>query len=238
MIKKLLSLVLASFTFVSVFAQEQNCKFTTEGYLKSREVYRGVGIGYAPAAGASVSYQVSDAFSLKSSGMAAVNLGPGYNSWLENGVTYTRKNLSAGLNDVFFFNGDGAVGNDYFDLGENTRHLVNATVKYSEKKFYGLVQATVYKASADENNGIYFEAGCTLKKCLNISAGYVTDASTLNFRTDAGITHISVGTSKEIKISSNFTPKVTTLLSFNPSYKNVSEGVSNTPVQMSLGLVF
>ena len=195
-------------------------------------------MGNGPAAGASVTYKITDKLSLNSKGMAAVNIGPGFGSYLENSATYKHKNLSVSVGDMFFFDGDGSNGNDYFNYGDNTRHLINATAKYSDRKVYGLVQTTVYKAENDANNGVYFEAGYKFSECFSVNTGYVTDASVMNFRDAAGFTHIGLSAVKELRITDSFNPKLNTQLAFNPSYRNTIAGVSNTPVQLSIGLTF
>lgn len=238
--KKLLLIAGLSLISISSFAQEEKTGIvSTDISLTTREVYRGVGLGYSPSVGAKVSYDLG-VITLTSKGSAPVNVGLGYGPYLENGITYKHKNLSVSLSDMFFFIGDGATGNDYFNLGKDTRHLVNAEAKYTEKKWYGLVQATVYKAEADKNNGVYFEAGYKFNNTLALNAGYVTDASTMSFRTKGGFTGVGISATKETKIGKNFNPTFTTSLVVNPSSKNVVDafGVSNTPVQMSLGLVF
>jgi hypothetical protein len=122
---------------------------------------------------------------------------------------------------------------------------VNTTLKYTKKEdnknvFYCLAQSTIYKSETDENNGLYFEAGYSLTEHLQLTAGYVTDASTFNFRTQEGITQLGLTACKDIKISSDFTPKIHAGLFFNPSYKNVFDvpGLNNNPVQFNVGLSF
>lgn len=238
--KKLLLIAgLLLISFSSFAQEEQTGILSTDITLKSREVYRGVGLGYSPSVGAKVTYDFGT-IAVTSKGSTPVNIFGGYGAYLENGVTYKRKNLSITLSDMFFFNGDVADGNDYFNLGKTTRHLINAEAKYTEKKWYGLVQATVYKAETDDNNGVYFEAGYKLSDWLSVNVGYVTDASTMNFRTKGGFTGIGIETTKATKIGKNFNPVFTTALVVNPSPENVMmlTGVSNTPIQMSLGVKF
>lgn len=238
--KKLVFTILGLIVATTMFAQDKPFTPKAEFYLTSREVYRGVGLGYSPSVGAKVSYNVGNWFTLTSKGMAPINIGGGYGPYLENGVTVNYKKFDLSVKDMFFFVGDNATGNDYFNWSKDTRHLINAEIKYSDEKVYGLVQATVYKAETDENNGVYFETGYKIGKNLDVTLGYVTDASTMNFRTAGGFTGIGIRTTRETKIGENFNPKITAGLTVNPSSKNVVDvlGVSNTPIQMALGVVF
>jgi len=235
--KKLVLIMMGLVMSLSSFAQDENCKLKNEYSLSTSRIYRGVGLGSSPAVDAKISYDFCKSFSFSTNGVVTTNsLNGAYGSSLENTATFKRKNLSVSVGDMFFFNSP--KGNDYFSYSNETAHLVNGTVKYSDKKFYGLVQTTIFKAESDDNNGVYFEAGYKLINNLSVSAGYVTDASTMNFRTEAGFTHIGLTSSNEVKLSSTFKPTLVTSLYFNPSYESVVEGVNNTPVQFAVGLSF
>lgn len=243
--KKLLFIILGSLLTFGAYAQEhEECsKLKTDVTLETQRIHRGVGYANAPSIGGKISYRFCDWFSLSTNGIAATSTNPGLTSSLENTATIHRGEFAFSVGDMYFFDGSG--GDNYFDYGKDTRHLVNATLKYTKKEgkknlFYGLVQTTVYKSENDDNNGVYFEGGYNVTNALVISAGYVTDASTMNFRSEQGITHIGVSTNYELKISSTFKPKVTTGVFFNPSYKSVFDidGLNNNPVQFSVGLLF
>ena len=237
--KKLVLIMLGLSMTVNTFAQEKECKLKDEYSISTSRIYRGVGLGTSPAVDAKISYDFCDWFSLSTNGVVTTNtLGGGYGSSLENTLTVKHKTLSVSVGDMFFFNGVG--GNDYFTYGKETNHLVNGTVKYADKKLYGLVQTTVLKAEADKNNGVYFEAGYKLGDHVSLGLGYVTDASTMNFRSKAGFTHVGLTYANEVKLSSTFKPTLSTSLVFNPSYEDVtvSTGVNNNPVQFAVGLSF
>lgn len=237
--KKLVLIMLGLVMSVSTFAQEKECKLHDDYSINTSRIYRGIGLGSSPAVDAKISYDFCKWFSLSTNGVVTTNtVSGGYGSSLENTATFKRKNLSVSVGDMFFFNSP--AGNDYFSYGKETAHLINTTVKYTDKKFYGLVQTTVFKSETDETNGVYFEAGYKLVEHLNVNAGYVTDASTMNFRTKGGITHIGLTSNNEVKLSSTFKPTLTTSLYLNPSYKNVTTGlgINNTPVQFAVGMSF
>lgn len=231
--KKVVLVIMGALMTVSSFAQEENSsKLKVDYTLDSRRIHRGVGLGTSPSVGATVSYAISKSFTVSTNGIGTTNLGF---SSLENTLSYKYKNFTVSASDMYFTN-DLSTTN-YFDYNDSTtHHLINGTIKYSDKKFYGLVQTTVYKS--DDNNGVYFEAGYKLLDNLSIAAGYVTDASTMNFRTKEGITHIGLSSTNELKISTSFKPLVTTALYVNPSYKYVTPGVNNNPVQFAVGLAF
>jgi hypothetical protein len=238
--KKLLLIMLGLTMTVSTFAQEKECKLKDNYSINTSRIYRGVGLGTSPAVDAKISYDFCDWFSLSTNGVVTTNtLGGGYGSSLENTLTVKRKNLSVSLGDMFFVNGLGSE--DYFDYGKETNHLVNGTVKYTDKKIYGLVQTTVLKSEADEKNGVYFETGYKFNDHFSLGLGYVTDASTMNFREKAGFTHVGLTYAKDVKLSSTFKPSLSTTLVFNPSYKDVTPGlvgVNSNPVQFAVGLSF
>ena len=235
--KKVLFIMMGLAMSISSFAQEQasqekESKLNVEYTLDSRRIHRGVGLGTSPSLGATVSYAISKSFTISTNGIGTTNLGF---SSLENTLSYKYKNFTVSASDMYFIN-DFTTTN-YFDYNDSTtHHLINGTIKYSDKKFYGLVQTTVYKS--DKNNGVYFEAGYKLLDNLSVNAGYVTDASTMSFRTKEGVTHVGLSSTNKLKLSSTFTPSVTTSLYVNPSYKYVTPGVNNNPVQFAVGLVF
>ena len=245
--KKLLLIILGSFMTFGALAQEnEECsKVQTEIGLESQRIHRGVGYANAPSIGGKISYRFCDWFTLSSQGIAATTTHDGLTSSLENVATVNKGEFSLSLGDIYFFYGGSGADNDYFDYGKETRHLLNTTVKYTKKEgkkslYYGLVQTTVYKSETDDNNGVYFEGGYNITKNLQFTAGYVTDASTMNFRSKGGITHVGFNTANEVKISSTFKPKVITGIYFNPSYKDVFDvkGLNNNPVQFSVGVLF
>lgn len=237
MVKSVLSIALALMTFVSAYAQDNSSKFDATYSMSTKNVYRGVGLGNSPVVGAELSYNITKWATVSTAPTFTILTSGGYGSTMKNAATFKYEKLSLEVADMYFFDGDGA--NDYFTYGDSTSHLVNVGAKYTDKKFYGLVQATPYKASYDENNGVYFEAGYKIGKTVTLSAGYVTDASTNNFRNKAGITHIGLSSTNDVKISSTLKTKMTTTLMVNPTKNVVSEvGVSANPIQFALGFSF
>lgn len=240
--KKVLLLVTLGLMTNLVFAQEtatasEKCKFNSSYSIASKNVYRGVGLGNSPVVGAEFSYDATNWLSISVAPTATVLTGGGYGSSLKNAVTVKKDKVSLEVADMYYFQGDGY--NDYLKYGDSTSHLVNAGVKYVDSKFYGLVQATAYKASYDKNNGVYFEAGYNVCKTVNLNAGYVTDASANNFRTKEGITHIGLTITKDVKVCDH-NSKLTTTLSVNPTKNTVvnAVGVSANPIQFAVGLKF
>lgn len=228
-----------------------NPKFTDEYTIDTRNVYRGISLGGSPAVGVKFSYNTCNWFTLKTNGVFVPGILDGkvlintysYGSYLENTMVFKKNKFNLEISDMFFFIGDDLYDNDYFSYKkEDTRHLVNAAVRYTDGKFYGLVQTSLYKADTDTTDGIYFETGYKVNNRLTLNAGYVTDASTMNFRTKEGITHIGFTTTTDLKINCCFTPKLTTSLYLNPTYKSVVlskfGGVSQSPIQFAIGLSF
>jgi hypothetical protein len=222
---------------MSSYAEENCSKFNTTYSVASKNVYRGVGLGNSPVIGAELSYDATKWATISVAPTFNVLTPGGYGSTMKNAVTFKYEKLNLEVADMYFFNGDGA--NDYLSYGDSTSHLINATVKYTDKKFYGLVQGTAYKATFDENDGVYFEAGYNVCENINLNVGYVTDASTNNFRTDKGLTHIGLTLTKEVKVCDHKS-KLTTTLSVNPTKNTVVNalGVSANPVQFAVGLQF
>lgn len=243
--KKLLTIVLGSLLTFGTYAQENGeSRLKTTFGFESQRVHRGVGFGTSPSIGGKISYDFCNWFALSSEGITTTNTSNiGLNSSLENVATIKHKDFNLSVSDMYFFvNG---AENNYFDYGKSTNHLVNATLKYTKKEddknvFYCLAQSTIHKSDTDENNGLYFEAGYNLTDHLQLTAGYVTDASTFNFRTKEGITQLGLTACKDVKIGSEFKPKMSAGLFFNPSYKNVFDvtGLNNNPVQFNVGFSF
>ena len=134
--KKLLLIILGSFMTFGALAQEnEECsKVQTEIGLESQRIHRGVGYANAPSIGGKISYRFCDWFTLSSQGIAATTTHDGLTSSLENVATVNKGEFSLSLGDIYFFYGGSGADNDYFDYGKETRHLLNATVKYTKKE--------------------------------------------------------------------------------------------------------
>lgn len=233
--KKLVTLFLAVLLTASAFAQDEKGIHSSLS-LTSQHWNRGVAFSVAPAFDANVNYKFCDWFTMGSEASIALNATEGFGNNLNTYMTFTKDKLSLTVKDYYY----AGVSNDYWDYGKNTSHFVEASVKYKNDEVYGLVAYTAYQNDASDANGIYFEAGYKIKENLEVTAGYVTDASGVNLRTDAGITHIGLNTSRDLKISDSWTSKVKTGLYVNPSYKNVLDapGISQAPVNLIVSMSF
>lgn len=236
--KKISILILTLLAAVTLKAQDS--KLASELTLSSQHMHRGVAFTVAPVFEGGVNYKFTDWLTLGTEATIGLNNVPVIGNTLNTYVRMTRKNFTLDIKDYYFFNGYSAAGNDYFDLGENTNHFVEASLKYSTEDAYGLVAYVIHQNANLENPAVYFEAGYNLMENLKVSCGYVTDASALNFRTDAGITHLGLSTWRDLKISSSWTTKITTGLYYNPSFKNVVDvtGISATPATAVVSLTF
>ena len=233
--KKLVTLCLALIISATAFAQEEK-GLKTNLSLTSQHWNRGVAFSVAPAFDADIHYKFCDWFTLGSEASIALNATEGFGNTLNNYMMFTKDKWALTVKDYYY----AGVSNDYWDYGKNTSHFIETSLKYQNEEVYGLVAYTAYQNDASDATGIYFEAGYKIKDNLELTAGYVTDASGVNLRTDAGITHLGLNASRDLKISDSWTSKVKTGLYFNPSYKNVLDapGISNAPVNFIVGMSF
>jgi hypothetical protein len=235
--KKLVILCIAVLSAIGAYAQEEKGLHTGFG-LATQHWNRGVAFSIAPTAEADIHYKFCDWFTLGTEATIALNETEGFGNNLNTYMSFTKNKLSLTLKDYYY----AGVSNDYWDYGKNTSHFVEASLKYKNDEVYGLVAYTAYQSEAATDNaaGIYFEAGYKIKENLEVTAGYVTDASGVNLRTDAGITHIGINGTRDLKISDSWTSKVKTGLYVNPSYKNVLDapGISNAPVNFIVSMSF
>lgn len=235
--KKLFTLILVAFMTTTTIAQDQK-GLNSSLSLGSQHWNRGVAFSVAPTFEADLNYKFCDWFTLGSEATVALNGTEGFGNNLNNYARITKKNLSLTVKDYYY---DG-VSNDYWDYGKNTSHFIETSLKYQNDEIYGLVAYTALQneLNTDEANGIYIEAGYKIKENLTLTAGYVTDASAVNLRTDAGITHVGLVTNRDLKISDSWTSKIKTGLYVNPSYKNVLDapGISNAPVNFIVNMSF
>jgi hypothetical protein len=235
--KKLIVLCLAVFTAIGAYAQEEKGLHTGFG-LATQHWNRGVAFSVAPTVEGDMHYKFCDWFTLGTEATVALNATEGFGNNLNSYMTLSKKNLSLTVKDYYY----AGVSNDYWDYGKNTSHFIETSLKYKNDDVYGLVAYTAYQSEAGADNaaGIYFEAGYKVKENLEVTAGYVTDASGVNLRTDAGITHIGINGTRDLKISDSWTSKVKTGLYVNPSYKNVLDapGISQAPVNFIVSMSF
>lgn len=235
--KKLLTLIVAVLITASAYAQEEKGLHSKFG-LASQHWNRGVAFSVAPTVEADIHYKFCDWFTLGSEATIALNGTEGFGNMLNNYFVISKNKVSLTVKDYYF----AGVSNDYWDYGKNTSHFIETSLKYKNDEVYGLVAYTAYQSEAGADNaaGIYFEAGYKIKENLEVTAGYVTDASGVNLRTDAGITHLGINTFRDLKISDSWTSKINTGLYFNPSYKNIIDapGISNAPVNFIVGMSF
>lgn len=208
--------------------------------LTSQHWSRGVAYNVAPAFDGDLNYMFSKSFTVGAEATVGLNELSGYGNEFNTYVTFTKKELSLTVKDYFYMYGYGAEENNYGDWGENTQHFIEGALKYKKENYYGLVAYTFLQNKAIDRNGVYFEAGYKTKKDIEFTAGYITDYSACNWRDKAGITHIGLSQTRDLKISDSWTSKLKTGVYFNPSYKDVSDyaGISRTPVNVIIGMTF
>lgn len=253
--KKLIFTMLGFIMTLSVFASDLDSTVTTTpvtvtppvskltlgGSVDSRKIVNGVGFSSSAAVSGNLTYNFCDWASLSTSGVAINSANESIGSSLENAFTVKNKNkhFALGVSDLFYFVGETHSSNNYFDYGSNTRHLVNASLKYTNNDFFAVVRGNIYNAEGDESNGVFIGAGVKILPNLELSTGYVTDASTTDFRTESGLTHIGLTGSKEVHLFTDVPSTLSVGVSFNPT-DNVVEmnGLSQRPVQFGVGLTF
>lgn len=241
--KKLLILIIAICFGMNANAQDSTTEkgLSTEVSLMSQHIDRGIAFTTMPSFEGNMSYKFCNWFTLGVEGYVALNETPGYGSGINTYASITKKELSLTIKDYFYSYGYTAETNDYFDYGDNTPHYIEASLKYKNDNFYGLVAYTIHQAQEyDEATGIYFEAGYNVTKNIQFNAGYVTDASGVNFRTDNAMTHVGIVAQHEIKVSDSWNPTLKTALYVNPETETIlrAEGVSTAPINFIVGITF
>jgi hypothetical protein len=215
-------------------------KLTANASVLSRRIENGVGFNSSAAVVGELNYNFCEWSTLSTKFVGIDSQNSEYGSSLENSLSVKNrsKHFTFTVSDLFYFVGEDRESNQYFSYGTTTRHLVNASLKYGNDEFFALVRGTVYTGDADDNNGVFVGAGVNLIPNLQLNLGYVTDASTTDFRTSDGLTHIGLVGTKDLHMG-DFDSQLKLQLSFNPT-DNVVEasGLSHRPVQFSVGLVF
>ncbi len=216
-------------------------KLSVDGSIFSRKVENGIGFSSSAAVTGTLTWNFCDWASLASSGVGINSSDDVIGSSIENSLSIKNKNkrFTVKVGDLFYFNGETLGSNDYFNYGSNTSHFVNASLRYGSEDFFAVVRGTVYKSDNDKNNGVFIGAGYHLTSNLVLDAGYLTDASTVDFRTKEGLTHFGLTATKDLHFSDDFTSTLKVNLSVNPT-ENVAEvmGISGRPVQFGVGLIF
>lgn len=239
--RKITSIIALLLAFVvGANAQESTKGFNSSLSIASQNWTRGVAYTVAPAFEGDIHYRFCKGFALGAESAIALNEVEGYGNELNTYMTITSNELSLTFKDYFHFYGNGADANLYGDWGKNTRHFIEASFKYKKEKYYGQVAYTLIQNEAIEKNGVYIEAGYKLNKNTEVSAGYITDYSALNWREKGGITHIGISNSRDLKVSDSWTTKVKAGIYVNPSYKDVSDyaGISAVPVNCLVSISF
>ncbi len=185
--------------------QAQESSWTAGVDFVSNYVWRGTKLGDGPAVQPSVKFNTGGLTigvwgSFDANGYSEAD--PYFSYAFSNG-------LSIGLTDYFF---PGADGSKFFDENSNA-YEINAgytTGGLSLSANYVLNEATT-AASVGEDK--YFQAGYAFKT-FNISVGAGNGWHTSDG--DFNVCHIGVGTSKEIKITENFSIPVSGQVILNP----------------------
>jgi hypothetical protein len=232
-------------TFFLAFATGLNAQDCKKGWnsslgLASQHWSRGVAYTVAPTFEGDLNYMFCEGLTLGSEAVIALNNVTGYGNEFNTYMTITKKELSLTVKDYFYLYGYGAEDNFYGNWGESTQHFIEGSLKYKKDNYYGLVAYTFMQNNSIDRNGVYFEAGYKTKSNIEFSAGYVTDYSAVNWRQKAGITHMGVSHTRDLKISKDWTSKMKTGLYLNPSYEDVSDyaGISRTPVNAVISMTF
>jgi hypothetical protein len=187
--------------------------------LYSRYVWRGVSFGNAPSIQGLLSYSLGN-FEVGSYGAVTLNGNKqGYGNTIEVYAKYKYKNFSLTVNDYFFFEAFDSL-NSYFRYnGERTTHFVEAILKYEGKKV-GLTAAyNFYTRRSDETRALYLEANYRPHPDVVLFAGYLTDASFLNFHDRGGFTNLGIRGTRRIPITDRFALPVQMSVIVNPNYR-------------------
>jgi hypothetical protein len=99
---------------------------------------------------------------------------------------------------------------------------VEAILKYESKKV-GLTAAyNFYTRRSDETRAVYLEANYRPHPDVVLFAGYLTDASFLNFHDRGGFTNLGIRATRRIPITDQFALPVQMSVIVNPNYRYVA----------------
>ncbi len=164
----------------------------------------------------------------------------GYGNTIELYATYRYKKFSFTIDDYFFFEEVDSL-NKFFDYSQNiTTHFIESRVQYDHKYFSLMAAYAFYSRTSDLTRGAYFELGIPITSELKFIAGYLTDASFLNFHDGGGFTNIGLHATREIKITSSFSTKTKIALIANPNYANTAKlpAIVQSPMHFLVGITF
>jgi hypothetical protein len=190
--------------------------------LYSRYVWRGVSFGNSPSVQGLLSYSLGN-FEVGSYGAVTLTGNrQGYGNTIEVYAKYKYKNFSLTINDYFFFEAFDSL-NSYFRYdGERTTHFVEAILKYEGKKVGFTAGYNFLTRRSDLTRALYLEANYRPHPDVVLFAGYVSDASFLNFQDRGGLTNLGIRGTRRIPITDRFALPVQMSVIVNPNYRNVA----------------
>ena len=205
------TLTIFVFVMASMFAFNAQAQWSTGADLVSGYVWRGTKFGTGPAIQPTVEYGVGG-FSIGAWGSYGLDANAEESSEADLYVGYEfglseSSSLSLALTDYYFPSG----GIDYFE-GEG--HSFEPMVGLSLGDFSFTAAYMINKSGAMDISDTYLEAGLTVGAvdlALGAGDGQYTSDGDFNF------CNISVGTSKEVKITDSFSLPVFGSVILNPS---------------------
>lgn len=224
-IKKITIIFIAIVGFTSLSAQETESSPSIDLGLdvQSRYVWRGIQLG-----GNSASAQPWVEFSagnLAIGAWGAYNLGGlGTGNEVDLYVSYAfSDSFSATITD-YFFPGEGSGG--YFPYNEG--HVFEAMLSYSGP--IGVTVATNFAGAIEDGNGdkafsTYIEASYETEigeTPFSLAVGGVVgDDNGYYFTDGSGLINVTIGTSKDIKLSESFSLPVNAAITMNPDSEDI-----------------
>lgn len=222
--------------------------FSTEVGVATTNLWRGVDISKQTVVKIDAEYEPFKWFTVGVDGSLVYNQSkPGYGNQLNTRAHFNIYNISFGFQDVYFHNNMGDFGDTaYFDFNKSkTEHFIEATFKYNggntDSKLDIKTNYVFYQRSTNPQGAVYLEMAYYIASNTQLFAGYITDASYVNFQTEAGFTNIGVHIKRQLEFSDNFSTIIKTTVVINPNYKTIivdSPSVSNRPLNVVLTAIF
>ena len=198
------------------------------GYLLSRNIWRGVNFGASPSIQGLMSFgggklALSGFFSRSMNGGSY-----GYKSTSNIFLSYRPvKGLLIEVDDYFFYDEDNLE--QYANWSDTTLHFIEGRLRFEHGKLYLTSAYTLHANENYDNQALYIEIGYSPRKDISIVIGGLTGPSSLNFRKYGGVTNISITKRREIRVSDEFSLSLYGSLVVDPSYKSVVTEESGEP---------
>lgn len=206
---------------VGIMAQDGG--FSIGADIYNRYVWRGTDFGASPSIQPGLAYATGNdvSFEIGAWGAMSITGAPG-GSELDLYATVSAGMFSFTLTD-YFFPAERAAMNNYFEYNEDsTGHVYEPMLGFTGPESFPIsVTAALNVYGADPDNSFYFELGYPLLSNVDLFIGGATGSYYNVKDTDFSIVNMGISTSKDIKITENYSLPVSGSFIMNPEAEKV-----------------